>query len=136
MPPFCAPQRTTNQRFNTFRSSGAHNNHATTSTNTVIVADSLATVPTPRPTAPTEAVNIEHRPPFHSSTHSQCKIISEFFALPTHIVTPINVNNLALALNSYPSQHIAQYLINGFNFGFDIGFFGPTTNTRPLVHAT
>ena len=44
--------------------------------------------------------------------------------LPLDVQTPINVHNLAQALTKYPNRNLANYLINGFTRGFDIGYSG------------
>ena len=54
-----------------------------------------------------------------------------FNPLPNSIITPINVNNLASALINYPDRNLANYLINGFTHGFDIGYSGSITCTEP-----
>ena len=51
--------------------------------------------------------------------------------MPTNIVSPINVNNLLTALTHHPDKKLVQYLINGFQFGFDIGFSGHITHSLP-----
>ena len=53
--------------------------------------------------------------------------------LPTNLFLPtsnkptssVNVERLRFELQGYPDQSIADYLINGFRFGFDIGYTGP-----------
>ena len=49
---------------------------------------------------------------------------SVFNPLPTRIITPINIQTLSYCLTGYPDQVIANYLIDGFTNGFDIGFRG------------
>ena len=51
--------------------------------------------------------------------------------LPTSIVTPVNINNLQYALSLYPNIETVSYLINGFTYGFDIGYVGPSIPSHP-----
>ena len=55
----------------------------------------------------------------------------EFNPLPDTVNTPININNLAEALTNYPNRNLANYLINGFIYGFDIGYSGNIVSSLP-----
>ena len=55
----------------------------------------------------------------------------EFNPLPDTVNTPININNLAEALTNYPNRNLANYLINGFKNGFDIGYSGNIVSSLP-----
>ena len=46
------------------------------------------------------------------------------FDLPSGIVSPIRVDALQALLVDYPNSRRRTYLLNGFRFGFDIGFRG------------
>ena len=54
-----------------------------------------------------------------------------FCRLPDSILSPVNVNILNSWLSFYPDQVSRQFLIHGFSFGFDIGFSGPVSDSRP-----
>lgn len=41
--------------------------------------------------------------------------------------SPVNIPRLAQHLSYHPDQSLVKYLIDGFRFGFDIGFSGPIT---------
>lgn len=45
--------------------------------------------------------------------------------------TPLKVSTLAQELHSYPNKEFVNYLINGFTFGFPIGYKGPPLSHRP-----
>ena len=45
--------------------------------------------------------------------------------IPNKPTSSVNVKRLRIELQGYPDQSIADYLINGFRFGFDIGYTGP-----------
>ena len=53
--------------------------------------------------------------------------------LPSAVSTPIFVDRLSLCLAEFPDQDLANYILNGFTQGFDIGFRGDfiNRNTRP-----
>ena len=55
----------------------------------------------------------------------------EFNPLPDTVNSPININNLAEALTNYPNRNLANYLINGFIYGFDIGYSGNIVSSLP-----
>ena len=55
----------------------------------------------------------------------------EFSPLPIGVVTPINVDILETYLTSHPDRDQVNYILQGFRNGFDIGFQGPISNTRP-----
>ena len=48
-----------------------------------------------------------------------------FVPIPNKPTSSVNVERLRIELQGYPDQSIADYLINGFRFGFDIGYTGP-----------
>ena len=54
-----------------------------------------------------------------------------FNPLPLDVQTPISVPNLAQALTNYPNRNLANYLINGFTHGFDIGYSGKIVSAVP-----
>jgi len=47
-----------------------------------------------------------------------------FNPLPTRVVSPINIVRLRYYLKFYPDPAVANYLLDGFSNGFDIGFRG------------
>lgn len=53
-----------------------------------------------------------------------------FNPLPLDICSPVNVNNLQQLLVNHPNQALVNYVIDGFSFGFDIGFSGNVTTGR------
>ena len=54
-----------------------------------------------------------------------------FVPLPDNIYSPINILQLEVFLQRYPNIEVAQYVLNGFREGFDVGFQGEISNTRP-----
>ena len=52
---------------------------------------------------------------------------TNFNPLPNGICTPVNVNRLYEFLVFHPDQTLVNYIINGFIYGFDIGYSGPIT---------
>ena len=48
-----------------------------------------------------------------------------FMPIPNKLTSSVNVERLRSELQGYADQSIADYLINGFRFGFDIGYTGP-----------
>ena len=57
--------------------------------------------------------------------------VDNFRPLPTTINSPINIEFLATCLLNYPNRNLANYLLNGFLYGFDIGYSGPVSSCRP-----
>ena len=55
-----------------------------------------------------------------------------FNPLPTRIVLPIHVDHVAFLLRDHPQPDIVSYVVSGFSCGFDIGFCGEVSHTRPL----
>ena len=58
-------------------------------------------------------------------------LCGSFAPLPSGIVSPINVDRLAFLLRNHPRPDIVSYVVSGFSFGFDIGFCGEVSLTRP-----
>ena len=58
--------------------------------------------------------------------------------LPEKITTQINIINMQECLTHYPDRHKADYVINGLENGFDIGYSNATPhhNHRNLLSAT
>ena len=54
-----------------------------------------------------------------------------FNPLPTAVVTPINIPLLDEFLRSHPDPSKVDFVLRGFQYGFDIGFRGPISITRP-----
>ena len=56
-----------------------------------------------------------------------------FRPLPPTVSTPIFVDRLSTCLRDFPDQDLANFILNGFTQGFDIGFRGEfsNNNTRP-----
>ena len=54
-----------------------------------------------------------------------------FVPLPSNVSTPVNVERLEFYLSGHPDRNLVAYIINGFHFGFDIGFRGNISTTRP-----
>ena len=50
-----------------------------------------------------------------------------FNPLPSSILTPINVNVLRDKLAQHPDRDLVEFILNGFTFGFDIGYCGSVT---------
>ena len=51
-------------------------------------------------------------------------LIDNFVPLPTTPTSPVNIEKLKEELSSYPDPELADYLIQGFTYGFDIGYSG------------
>ena len=54
-----------------------------------------------------------------------------FVPLPLSVSSSVNVDRLAQLLISHPDQDSVTYVVDGFRFGFDIGFQGLLLNTFP-----
>ena len=54
-----------------------------------------------------------------------------FNPLPVGISSPVNVERLAFLLRDHPDPDIVSYVISGFSEGFDIGFTGAISDSRP-----
>ena len=63
--------------------------------------------------------------PLHHFSHRQ------FNPLPTGQFTCIYINTFNNLLASHPNRYLVNYIINGLQYGFDIGFQGLSTSTRP-----
>ena len=59
--------------------------------------------------------------------HSQNVNSFQFNPLPLHIVSPVNVQVLSYFLRNHPNQDIVNYIVTGFNQGFDTGYSGTIT---------
>ena len=55
----------------------------------------------------------------------------EHCTLPESVVSSINVDLLEFHLKNHPSPQLVHYVLSGFREGFDIGFIGDTSGTRP-----
>ena len=54
-----------------------------------------------------------------------------FVPVPTIVLSPIRVDQLELYLTDHPDRDLVSFILDGFRFGFDIGFRGPVVPTRP-----
>ena len=54
-----------------------------------------------------------------------------FCPLPCGIVSPVNVDRLEHFLSNHPNRPLVSFVLRGFRAGFDIGFFGNISSTRP-----
>ena len=52
---------------------------------------------------------------------------SNFYSLPVHVVSPINVLVLCKYLTGHPDQNFVNFLLDGFTNGFSVGYQGPLT---------
>ncbi|XP_066926631.1 uncharacterized protein [Clytia hemisphaerica] len=52
-------------------------------------------------------------------------------SLPEGFVTPVNIKNFSSALLDHPDQETCKYLIDGLTYGFDIGYTGPHSASKP-----
>ena len=48
-------------------------------------------------------------------------LIDNFVPLPATPTTPVKIEKLKEELSGYPDPGLADYLIQGFTYGFDIG---------------
>ena len=60
--------------------------------------------------------------------HDDC-LSNSFNPLPSEVITPVNVEVLEFFLLQHPDRRLMAYVINGFRFGFDIGFRGQACAT-------
>ena len=51
-------------------------------------------------------------------------LIDNFFSLPATPTSPVNIEKLKKELSGYPDPELADYLIQGFTYGFYIGYPG------------
>ena len=59
------------------------------------------------------------------SMHNHNLLVDNFVPLPATPASPINIEKLKEKLSaSYPDSRLADYLIQGFTYGFDIGYSG------------
>ena len=59
-------------------------------------------------------------------------VLTDFFnPVPENVFSPVNVDRLEFYLDAHPDRDLVSYIITGFRFGFDIGFQGSVTDTRP-----
>ena len=54
-----------------------------------------------------------------------------FRPLPRGIVSPVNVDRLEHFLSNHPNRPLVSFVLDGFRNGFDIGFSGNVSSTRP-----
>ena len=52
-------------------------------------------------------------------------------AIPVRVITPINVPYFASLAISCPHRTLSDYVLHGLRFGFDIGFRGLASASRP-----
>ena len=50
--------------------------------------------------------------------------VPNFVPIPSVVHSPVHVFRLAEALHDHPDHNLVNFLLNGFSFGFDIGFRG------------
>ena len=55
----------------------------------------------------------------------------DYCPLPSSVVSVLNINLFEYFLKDHPSPFLVQYISSGFREGFDIGFSGCPTSTRP-----
>lgn len=84
------------------------------STSTMVLNVDQTPAPTNMPVKPVEIQDIQEL------NAQETKLIQN---IPNKIPTPINVQNLSHELHGY-DQHLASYLVNGFQFGFKLGCVG------------
>ena len=65
-----------------------------------------------------------------SGVRSDSSVIG-FHPLPSSIVSLLHVDRLAFLLQDHPQPDIVSYVVSGFVHGFDIGFSGNDSQTRP-----
>ena len=75
----------------------------------------------------------QHAVSYTQCTHATNRGLWPFRPLPTGVSTPVFVDRLSRCLAEFPDQDLANYILNGFTYGFDIGVQGTFTNnnTRP-----
>ena len=59
------------------------------------------------------------------------QLYEHFHPLPTHPITPINVHKLSEYLVGHPDKGAVQFITDGLTHGFDIGYRGTYSSTRP-----
>lgn len=69
-------------------------------------------------------------PTQHSDVPSARQIV-EHCPLPNTTVSCINIDLFEVFLRGHPSPSLVQYVCSGFRHGFDIGFVGEVSSTRP-----
>ena len=91
-----------------------------------------ASIPTPATFAPVLMANSTALDVLSKPGNIQANVFDfQFNPLPTNIVSPINLQNLRIALQNYPYANLTNFILNGFQFGFDIGFSGSIVYTKP-----
>ena len=107
----------------------SHSPHLHVSISTPMAFVTTSVVPSPIHVAPV-VVNTPT-----SGVPTNDNLTANFNPLPTNICTPVNIDNLEFA--NHPNKTLTEFLINGFRFGFDIGYRGPLTpgSTRNLLSA-
>ena len=96
-----------------------HNNTITTTTTTTTAT-----------TATTTTTNKDN----HDVSHEREDTIAlyELFnPLPNHPITPIDINKLSELLVGHPDKGAVQIITDGLTHGFDIGYRGTYSSTRP-----
>ena len=64
--------------------------------------------------------------------HIHSRALDNYFVpLPNGVHSPVRVDRLSFFLAAHPDQGLVAYVIDGFRFGFDIGYEGPVLETRP-----
>ena len=51
--------------------------------------------------------------------------------VPVSVVTPVHVSRLSSLLGAHPSPSLVAYVVHGFRHGFDLGYSGLLTPSRP-----
>ena len=51
--------------------------------------------------------------------------------VPVSVVTPVLVDRLLSLLSAHPSPSLVAYVVHGFRHGFDLGYAGLLTSSRP-----
>ena len=83
----------------------------------------------PRPLMEHTTATVTH--PQTSSPFSEANNSRPFNPIPTSKTCKININLFETLLKNHPDQNLVKYIVNGLKHGFDIGFTGEFSATRP-----